>query len=151
MWMKKKTPMQTLILLYFTQGLSLQYLSKMTGSVGLENGYAAIVSGWVGEYVGELEKVQKYSDAIQGWPHIYVIFNLLTKAFKIPFSTSKTYVVHPRNQRKVFTQPPFVFLTFCFVFNRGGIQPLQSSDKGVGPNPSMLVWVTNHSMRCGFP
>ena len=33
------------------------------------------------------------------WPHIYVIFNLLTKAFKIPFSTSKTYV-HPRNQRK---------------------------------------------------
>ena len=36
----------------------------MTGSVGSENGHAAIVSGWVGEYVGGLEKVQKYSDAI---------------------------------------------------------------------------------------
>ena len=56
----------------------------MTGSVGLENGHAAIVSGWV------------------GWPHIYVIFNLLTEAFKIPFRTSKTYVLTSKKSEKKY-------------------------------------------------
>ena len=33
----------------------------------------------------------------------------------------------------------------CFVFNRGGIYPRRSPDKGVRPNHSLLVWVTNVS------
>ena len=36
---------------------------------------------------------------------------------------------------------------FCFVFNRVGIQPRRSQNKGVRQNPFMLAWVTNVSIN----
>ena len=33
--------------------------------------------------------------------------------------------------------------SFCFVFDRGGIQPRRSPDNRVTPNPSLLACMTN--------
>ena len=33
--------------------------------------------------------------------------------------------------------------TVVFVFNRAGIFPQHTPDKGIRPNPFMLAWVTN--------